>query len=91
MKLLFAITLVLVLSQAQESSEEHHESDEGSNSGPGPDCSGPECEGGRSSCDAASDVCEDEFRAMMECTSDACAADNEWMSGSEGSDVIKFC
>ena len=34
----------------------------------------PEGEGG---------MCDGEMNALMECSSDACAADNAWMEGSE--------
>ena len=72
MKLLFAITLLLVLSQAQESTHTDHDSNgnppgEGGNSG------------GGSGCDAASDFCASEFETAFGCSSDECAADMAWM------------
>ena len=76
MKLLFAITLLLVLSQIQA------QSGSGNGTGSGHGSGGGSGRGGGGACDAAGDICGPEFDAMMSCTSDECTADAEWMNGS---------
>ena len=80
MKLLFAITLLLVLSLTQGFSA----GNAGAAVGGGDTFDYHSSNSPNGNCDAASDLCGQEFGAMMNCTSDVCNDDLAWLNGDEG-------